>query len=199
MKVLSGAEVLRDFTERNAIFDSSDYAQGDERGLFYTHPEASCIVIKYPPELERLPFFARYLATVGYEPGHFSGALLWFTEFGVWNQADEGIGYRIVEQMNAAAGQPSSFETSQGHDFRADELNEATGMLLQPMVFGWDAFYLPRWAWGTGEFFIHISHDSYVTVVTKTKAFHDRVFTELQNLKYDPTPLREDRSGRFCR
>ena len=154
-------------------------------------------MVKYPQELERLAFFARYLATIGYESGHFTGALLWFTTFGVWDEAVEGIGYRIIEQMNSAAGQPSSFETSRGHSFRADELNETVGMLLQPMVFGWDAYYLPHWSWGTGEFFIHINHDSYVVIVTKTKAFHDKILSELIEMKYHPTPCTESRRERF--
>jgi hypothetical protein len=199
MLVLSNVQILNQYTERKPPFEGPDYVQADERGFFYTHPEASCITLKYPEPLERLPFFARYLSTLGYEPWHFSGALLWFTEHGVWNYADEGIGYRIIEQMNRAAGQPSSFETSLGHDFRGDELNEAVAMLLQPMIFSWDAYYLPRWSWGTGEFFIHISHDSHVVIVTKTKAFHDKVFAEVEKMNYDPAPFPEQRSGRFCR
>jgi hypothetical protein len=199
MRVLSNSEVLKQFSERNPIFDGPNYTQADERGLFFTHPESSCIALKYPEPLERLPFFVRHLSTLGYEPWHFNGALLWFTEYGVWNCADEGIGYRIIEQMNRAAGQPSSFEASLGHDFRGDELNETVGMLLQPIIFSWDAWYLPYWSWGTGEFFIHISHDSHILVVTKTKAFYDKVFAELQQMNYDPEPFPDEWKGRFCR
>lgn len=199
MKVLNNQQVLEQFIDRRPPFDEPDYVQGDERGLFYIHSEASCIDVKYPPELERLAFFARYLATIGYESDHFDGALLWFTTFGVWNGATEGIGYRIIEQMNRAAGQPSSFETALGHSFRADELNEAVGMLIQPMLFGWDAYYLPRWSWGTGEFFLHISHDSHVVIATKTKAFHDKIFSDLMELNYNPAPYPESRANLFCR
>jgi hypothetical protein len=199
MRVLTNAEVLKNFAERDTVFTGADYAQGDERGLFYTHPEASCIAVEYPSELERLPFFARYISTLGYEPWHFTGALLWIQQFGLRDEAVEGIGYRIVEQMNRAAGQTSAFEASQGHEFRADELNEAVGMLLQPMIFGWDAFYLPRWSWGTGEFFIHISEDSYVVVVTKTKAFHEKILSELKEMKYNTRVLPESWTERFCR
>jgi hypothetical protein len=104
----------------------------DEIGPFFTHSEASCIDLAYPAKLERLPFFARYLATLGYESWHFRGALLWITEWGVWNDLDEGVGYRVVESMNRAVGQPSSFEVGLGHSFRADELVETVGMLIQP-------------------------------------------------------------------
>jgi hypothetical protein len=81
----------------------------------------------------------------------------------------------------------------------ADELNEAVGMLLQPMIFSWDAFYLPQWSWGFDEFFLHISHDSYVVLVTRTKAFYDKVFAELAEMNYNPEPFSKTWSERFCR
>ena len=68
MKVLTNSQVLDRFISRDPVFNGTDYAQGDEHGLFYTDPEASCIRVPYPPELERLAFFAHHLATMGYEP-----------------------------------------------------------------------------------------------------------------------------------
>lgn len=171
----------------------------DEIGPFFTHPEASCIHLEYPAKLERLPFFARYLATLGYESWHFGGALLWMTEWGVWNALDESVGYRAVESINRANGQPLSFEAGPGHSFRADELVEAVGLLLQPMIFGWDAYYRPSWAYGVDEFFLHIRHDSYVTVVTRTKEFHDRVLEDLRESDLQPMQADERRLSRFCR
>jgi hypothetical protein len=158
----------------------TDRVHCDERGVFFTDPEASCIDIEYPPKLERLPFLARYLATISYESQDFNGALIWFTEWDVWNRLEEGVGYRIIEAMHRGAGQPKAFESAPGHLFRADELTEATGMLLQPMIFGWDAIYLPNWTYGTEQFFLHVSHDSFVSVVTRTKEFYDRAFGLLQ-------------------
>ncbi len=141
MKVLTAAEVYESFSWSAKL--GSEYAGCDGKGLFFTDPEASCIDLEYPPKLERLPFFARFLATVSYEARDFEGALLWFTDCGVWNSSDEAAGYHIVEAMHRAAGQPKSLEVGPGHIFRGDELQDAIGMLLQPMVFGWDAYYLP--------------------------------------------------------
>jgi hypothetical protein len=177
----------------------SEYAHCDEKGLFFADPEASCIDLEYPPKLERLSFFARFLATIGYEAGDFQGALLWFTEWGVWNLQEEAVGYRVVESMHRAAGQPKSFEAAPGHLFRADELQDAIGMLLQPMVFGWDAYYLPHWSYGTHQFFLHVSHDSFVSVVTRRKEFYDRVFGLLKELDLRPAPGHELQVKRFCR
>jgi hypothetical protein len=101
--------------------------------------------------------------------------------------------------MNAAAGQPKSFEAAPGHRYRADELPDTIGMLLQPMIFAWDSYYLPIWSFGTDEFFLYISHDSFVSVVTRTKAFYERVFQQLEKLDFNPKPGNETRTNRFCR
>ena len=197
MKVLSDADVRERFARSPNRSDESIHCDG--RDLFFAHPEASCIDIEYPPKLERLPFLARYLATLGYEAKDFEGAMLWFTEWGVWNSLDEGIGYRIIEAMHSASGQPKSFEAAPGHLFRADELQEAIGMLLQPMVFGWDAMFVPWGSYGYKEFFLHVSHDSFVSVVTRTKEFHAKAFDLLRELDLNPKPGHELRLRRFCR
>lgn len=198
MRVLTAAEVDKSFRFYEKLGD--EYVHYDDgREPFFTHSEAACIDVEYPPKLERLPFFARYLSTIGYDDWDFEGALIYFKEWGVWNLSDEGVGYRIVERMHAAAGQSVSFEVAPGHEFRADELTDAVGMLMQPMIFGWDAFYLPRWSYGTGQFFLHVSHDSFVNIVTRTKEFNDRVFQQLEKLELHPKPTPDLRAKRFCR
>ena len=196
MRALSKSELKEWFAGFPA---GSDYIHCEGNQPFFAHAEANCIDLEYPTKLERLPFFVRFLATVGYEPNDFEGALLWFTEWGVWNSADEATGYRIIEAMNAASGQRASFEVAPGHLFRADELTEAIAMLIQPMTFGWDAYYLPRWSYGRDEFFLHVSHDSFTSIVTRTAAFHDKVFDLLSEVDLAPQRGHERQITRFCR
>ena len=196
MKALSAQELAQWFKGFEAVEEPADYAHADEDGLFFTHPEANCIELEYPLKLEQLPFFARLVATVGYEEQDFRGAVLWFHHWGVWN--NETIGYRVVEKMNAAVGPSISFELAPGHRFREDELIDAIGMLMQPMIFAWDSYYLPIWSYGTGEFFLHVSHDSTATVVTRTKEFHARAWQELERFKLNPNVAKTDRVTRFC-
>jgi hypothetical protein len=197
MKLLTASEVTKSFDWYKDYDD--EYVHFDDDGPFFAHPEAQCINLEYPKKFERLPFFARYLAAIGYQDWDFRGALIWFHNWSVGNQQDEGIGYRIIDRINIAAGQPMSFEVAPGHQFRADELTDVVGTLMQPMIFGWDSFYLPQWSHGTGEFFLFISHDSFVCLVTRTKAFHDRVFEQLHKLEFNPTPGDDLRVQRFCR
>lgn len=199
MQVLSAEEVAKWFQGFENVEPESDYVHADEDGLFYTHPEANCLDIEYPAKLERFPFFAHCVATIGYEEQHFDGAFIWLHSWGVWNLFSEGIGYRIVEKMNAGSGQPKSFEIARGHRFRGDELYDAIGMLMQPMIFAWDSFYLPIWSYGgCSDFFLHVSHHSVLTVVTRTKEFYDRVFKQLAELDLSPKSASDTRAERFC-
>jgi hypothetical protein len=197
LQVLTGAE-LNDWFAKSARKDT-ETLQYDADGPFFTHSEANCLHVEYPQKLERLPFLARTLATITYEPRDFAGALLWFTDWGVWNSLEESIGYRVVETIHSAAGQQKSFEAGPAHHFRGDELNEAIGLLLQPMVFSWDAYYVPSWSYGPDQFFLHVSHDSFVTVVSRTKEYYDKTFDLLTRLDLGPTEAHKTHSQRFCR
>jgi hypothetical protein len=200
--VLTKSEVEQWFAGNTRLVradEAHERVQCDESGLFFIDPESGCIDIEYPVKLERFAPSARILATIGYERTDFGGAFLWLTDWGVWNPLDEAPGYKIVEAMRIAGGQPKSFEAAPAHRFRADELDLAIATLLQPMVFGWDAFYFPSWSWGIDQFFLHVSHDSFVTVVTRTAAFYDKVFASLKELDFNPQPGHESQKRRFCR
>ncbi len=83
MKVLTAAETKEWLI---GFPDDTEYVHCDGNGVFFTDPEASCIDIEYPSKLEKLPFLVRFLATLGYESRDFNGALVWFTQWDVWNR-----------------------------------------------------------------------------------------------------------------
>jgi len=192
MRVLSASQIHESFASFGPL--GKDRLQCGEHGPFFAHPEADSILLQYPSKLEQFPFFASLLARLGYDEEHFDGARLWFKEWGVWNPREEGIGYQLVESLNCAAGQPASFEAAPGHLFRADEFTAAVAMLMQPMLFGWDAYYVPQWSYGVEEYFVEVSHDSVVYVFTRTKAFHANALAILQKLNLDPRHAGKDGS-----
>ena len=44
MKVLTNADVLKHFAERDSVFDTPEYVQGDEDGLFYLIPRRNALL-----------------------------------------------------------------------------------------------------------------------------------------------------------
>jgi len=173
-----------------------EYVNFDSKGFFYTHPESACFNLEFPPNLDGIPCFVRTIATIGHEAQELQGAKISFTQWGIWNY--EATGYRIIERMNAGAGQPASFEEAPGHQFRADELTEALGTLLQPIIFGWDAFYVPSW-WDNDDYFLHVSHDGYVVAVTRAKQSYDKALKYLEECKIEPKLASRIDVARFCR
>lgn len=194
MTVLTEAKVAE--WCRGPGWEGPERVSFDGKGFFFTHPEAACLEVKYPANLDGIPHFVRAIAAIGHEAQEFQGALILFTEWGIWNF--EATGYRIIERMNAGAGQPASFEEAPGHHFRADEFTEALGTLLQPIIFGWDAFYVPSW-WDDDDYFLQVSHNGYIIVVTRTKQSYERVLKGLEECKLETKPVDPSNATRFCR
>lgn len=191
MKVLTREMLAESLEWYNTMGDES--VKFDGRGLYYKHPEAATITLALPNQVERLPFFVHRLGLVCCEQIHFPGATIWFTDVGIRNVFEEGIGYQILESINTAAGQPMSFCNTRGYHFRADELVKTLGMLIQPMIFGWDAYYLPN----RSGYFLMVSHHSCVEVHTMTRQFHDAALKELVAAEFDFLTGRDGMISRY--
>jgi|SRR5580658_7697618 hypothetical protein len=94
MTVIPEAKVADWYPEKGP-----EHVNFDGKGFFYTHPEAACFNLEYPPNLDGIPCFVHAIATIGHEAQEFQGALILFTQWGIWNF--EAMGYRIIERMNA--------------------------------------------------------------------------------------------------
>lgn len=122
-----------------------------------------------------------------------TGALLWLTLWTIGSPQLEKIGWKLLEKMRLAFGEPRPIGVAPGHWFRSDEFVELNAFLLPCFIFAWDAYLAP-----SGQaYFVHISHDEYRTVVVKTTAVYDKLFKELQPLA--PQAGHEGSVARFCR
>jgi hypothetical protein len=133
--------------------------------------------VKEPHQLVSL---ARLVAHLGCEEVHFAGAYLWVTTWGVWNPLVEAIGFQTLEQFRRSYGEIRSLEAAPGHYFRHNEFTASVCCLLQPMIVGWDAYYIPWWTYGEIDYFVAVSHDSFVDIEVRTKEMYDRALEILQ-------------------
>ena len=127
--------------------------------------------VKEPHQLVHL---ARLVAHLGYEETDFRGAHLWLTSWGVWNTQVEAIGFKMLEQFRRSYGENRSLESAPGHLFIDGEFTEAVCCLLPPMMVGWDAYFVPHWSHGDLDYFVSVSHDSFLDVHSRTKEAHHR-------------------------
>jgi hypothetical protein len=95
--------------------------------------------------------------------------------------------------MRRGFGENRPLSAAPGHSFRSDELVELNSFLLPCFVFGWDAYLLPSGQ----DYFVHISHDEFWMVVTKTTEAHRQLSEQLRELQ--PQLPHEQCRTRFCR
>ncbi|HTW57057.1 MAG TPA: hypothetical protein VMD99_02880 [Terriglobales bacterium] len=145
------------------------------RGLWFPGPQSAKIKIDLRVnEPHQLIYLARLIAHIGYDEIHFSHACLWLTTWGVWDQQTEAIGFKMFEQIRRSYGENRSIEAAPGTYFRHDEFTVSASCLLQPMLIGWDAYYVPTWVWGTLDYFVFVSHDGFIEVNIRTQEMHQR-------------------------
>ena len=160
--------------------------------LFYDCEDANCIQLKFPDRPGRAAYFSFRASRLGLPDGeeHFHGAVLWVTYSELGSLAP--IGWKQVERMRQGYGENRSLETARAHFFRSDELLDLKAFLLPCFVFGWDAYLVP---FGRNDFFVHVSHDEYWGVITRTREAYDRLFAELDDLNPVESP---GMRRRFC-
>jgi hypothetical protein len=142
--------------------------------VYFRSPEAQSITVdlrvKEPHQLVHL---ARLVAHLGREEIHFGHAYLWITTWGKWNNHEEAIGFKTLEQFRRSYGESRSIEAAPGTYFRHDEFVESVACLVQPMLVGWDAYYIPAWTYGRLDYFVAVSHDGFIDVEVRTKEMHE--------------------------
>jgi hypothetical protein len=150
------------------------------RNLHFDGPEAKSTNLSLKVfEPHQLVHLARLLAHLNYDEGHFAGAEFWITQSAVWNQQEEAVALKTLERMRQGYGENRALESAPAHLFRSDEFVESVSFLLQPMLIGWDAYYIPHWSWGSLDFFLFVSHDAFVRIETRTTQMKEKVTQKL--------------------
>ena len=190
MQVATDAEILK-FLAENAW---SHGIRAEGTSLYYTDPDAKCFELKWPETPLRVTHFARVAAMMGIDDeALFYGATLWITLSTIGSPQLEKSGWKLVERMRQGFGENRSLQTASGHSFRSDELVDLSAFLVPCFVYGWDAYVVFN---GSNDFFVHISHDEYWGVVSRTKEKHDELFSQLKGMEPKESP---GMRRRFCR
>jgi len=163
------------------------------RRIYFSNAEAPSIRIDFRvKEPHQLVYLARLVAHLGYSETDFMHADLWVTTWGVWDVRDEAIGFKALEQFRRSYGELRSLEAAPGHYFRHDEFVESVCCLLQPMLVGWDAYYVPHWAYGGLDYFVSVSHDGFIDIEIRTQEMRDRAMGVLDGYDWMRPLLKAD-------
>ena len=149
--------------------------QTNRNDLSFPTAPTFCFRLELPTKIYRVSNFVNYL--LPYEQASLScRSLLWFTDWGMWNDVHERAGMFMLEQMRAARGEYKPLIEKPGQLFDNSEAIALKSFLIIPVLFSWDAYLAPE----SGEYFVFNSHDEFVYVVSKTKETHERLLQNLQ-------------------
>jgi hypothetical protein len=48
------------------------------------------------------------------------------------------------------------------------------------MIVGWDAYYVPQWAYGHLDYFVFVSHDSFLDIKIRTREMYEKALSSLK-------------------
>ncbi len=154
----------------------------EERQVCFDHPEAKTICVDLRiSEPHQIIYLARLAAHLSYEEIHFGGASFWITQWGVWNDTVEAVALKAIERIRQGYGENRSLNIAPGHFFRHDEFVESVSCFVHPMLVGWDAYYVPRWAWGKLNYFLFVSHDGFLDINTRTVEMYQEALEILKS------------------
>ena len=163
------------------------------RKLHFQKAEAPSICIDLRvKEPHQLVYLARLVAHLGYDEAVFRSADLWVTTWGVWDTRVEAVGFKTLEQFRRSYGENRSLQAAPGHYFRHDEFTESVCCLLQPMIVGWDAYYVPHWGYGGLDYFVSVSHDLFIDIEVRTQEMRDQAIGILKDHEWIRPLLRAD-------
>lgn len=143
--------------------------------LRFDYPEAKPIRVDFgdlgPGQLIHL---TRLIEHLRYEEPDFLQASLWVTNSRDGDDRLFAVLLKAIERIRQGYGENRSLESAPGHFFRHDEFVESISLLIQPMLAGWDAYYVPQWAWGTLDYFVFVNNDSFFEIQTRTTEIYEK-------------------------
>jgi hypothetical protein len=171
--------------EMQSYLTAHEELRCDGQNLYFPEAKAPSIRINLRvAEPHQLVYLARLVAHLGYEESHFSSAELWIITWGVWDPRTEAIAFKTLEQFRRSYGENRPPETSPGSCFKHDEFTESVCCLLQPMIVGWDAYYVPHWAYGKLDYFVFVSHDSLIDIHIRTQEMYEKALYILKGHRW---------------
>lgn len=147
----------------------------------YDNPESKCVGFELPDSPSGYAYLASILPSLltGFDADNWTGGAVIYQDFDVWNHRNNVEGWTMIERIRAGYGELRPFSEATVNVFRDTDIFILPAFLLAPLIYGWDAHYVPL----DRGCYASISHDGYWTVTTETEQDYARLQDKL--LGYD--------------
>lgn len=115
------------------------------------------------------------------EEENYGGGVIGIISWDIWSEGAERVGHLVTNSLLGSGHLASRLEPPTVL-YDHGELLSAHAMLLQPMVFQWDAYYIPTAA----EYIVVISHDEFASVLSRTDATAGQLLGRFQRGGWSP-------------
>ncbi|SRR5579871_16678 len=105
-----------------------------------------------------------------------AGGLLWLQRWDIGSPELVRTGWRILEDIRRANGQPAPLEIAPAVLFRDDEAVEQHVFLIQTIAYGWVADFVPR----GGGFFLHFKDNRQICFASRSLQIHRELMLAFQ-------------------
>jgi hypothetical protein len=99
------------------------------------------------------------------DDANFRGGLLWLRDWEIGSPELEAVGWEVLRLLRGRCQEPTELAATPAQGFSQSELLDAHLALAQPLMFGWDAYWVPEDA----SFFAFIHHHDVVHVVARER------------------------------
>ena len=139
----------------------------DRAGFEGVH--ASRFRIRVPEEATAaiaLSYMVLLTEVADYEESNFEGAMVWLRRWQVWSESIDRVGYKLLDGVTGSGTEDGWLNDTPAFVFTGNELVPAHACLSVPMLFQWDAYFLPM---GAG-FLVFVSHHGYLHIAAREEA-----------------------------
>jgi hypothetical protein len=113
----------------------------------------------------------------GYEEERFAGGLLWLQRWEIWSEQIDRAGYLLLDGIRAGSAPAPDLDAAPALLFAEGELANAHACVSLPMIFQWDAHFVPA----SGEFFAFVSHEGRCDLVVGDERLYEELLERFQN------------------
>jgi hypothetical protein len=111
----------------------------------------------------------------------FRGGLVWLADWNIWSESTEAVGMALLEATRISANAPPA-DTAPAQLFEPGEMVGAQIALGLPLLFGWDAYFVPL----DLSFIVFVSHHEFADVVPAADSTFDGLFDRYVGADWKP-------------
>lgn len=149
-------------------------------------------IVGSPIEVLGLSYVLIMTDVAGDDEARFAGGLILLQDWDIWSGGIEQVGHTLLgglrmQVARAPSGSSPTVRDAPGHLVDAEEFVIARSMIALPMLFQWDALYMPA----HGRLIAEFSHHGFVDLVVLGEAHEESLYSRFGGERAAISRLRE--------